>query len=92
MGRFNYDLENDRTIDGFAGLEYNDCCWQFRVLARRFIENPSNQLVTGVRADDGVFVQIEFKGLAGVGARLDNLLQRGIPGFRSNNANANRFR
>lgn len=83
MGRFNYDLENNRTIDGFAGLEYNDCCWQFRILARRFIENPSNQLVTETRNDDGVFVQFVFKGLAGVGTRLDTLLERGIRGFRS---------
>lgn len=90
MGRFNYDLENNRTIDGFAGLEYNDCCWQFRILARRFIENPSNQLVTETRSDDGVFLQFVFKGLAGVGTRLDTLLERGIRGFRSDDAN--RFR
>ena len=86
MGRFNFDLENNRTIDGFAGLEYNDCCWQFRVLARRFIENPSNLLVTETRNDDGVFLQFVFKGLAGVGTRLDNLLERGIRGFRPDDA------
>ena len=86
LGRWNYDLEVERTIEAFAGLEYNNCCWQARVVARRFIENPSNLAVDRVRADKGVFLQFVFKGLAGFGGRLDNVLSRGIRGFRANEA------
>ncbi len=86
LGRWNYDLKNDRTIDGFVGLEYNNCCWQFRVVARRFIENPSNLLIDQVRSDKGVFLQIVFKGLAGFGAKIDTMMARGIRGYNADDS------
>jgi len=62
LGRWNYDLTNERTIEGFAGLEYNDCCWQMRIIARRYIENRSAALIEQVQPDKGVFFQFVFKG------------------------------
>ena len=87
LGRWNYDLANDRTIEGFAGLEYNDCCWQMRLIARRYIENRSAALIEQVDPDKGVFFQFVFKGLAGFGAKIDTLMERGIRGYRPNDSN-----
>lgn len=87
LGRWNYDLTNDRTIEGFAGLEYNDCCWQMRLIARRYIENRSAALIEQVQPDKGVFFQFVFKGLAGFGAKIDTLMERGIRGYRPNESN-----
>ncbi|MEM7219775.1 MAG: LPS-assembly protein LptD [Pseudomonadota bacterium] len=84
IGRWNQDIERNRTIDGFVGLEYNDCCWQFRLIGRRFIENPSTVRLDRVDVDEGVFFQFVFKGLAGFGTKVDQLMQRSIRGFRAN--------
>jgi len=82
IGRWNYDLEFTRTIEGFAGLEYNDCCWQLRLMGRRFIDNPANRIVTDVKADTGIFLQVVFKGLAGFGNKIDSVMEKGIRGYR----------
>jgi len=83
MGRWNFDFAEDRTIEGFGGIEYNDCCWRIRVMARRFLDSPTAGDLDDVDVDEGIFLQIVFKGLAGFGSKIDSVLQRGIPGFRS---------
>ena len=82
IGRFNYDLEFNRTIETFGGLEYNDCCWQIRLLARMYIDNPTNRSIEDLDTDRGIFFQIVFKGLAGFGGKIDNILENGIRGFQ----------
>ena len=81
-GRWNYDLVSGRTIEGIAGIEYNDCCWRVRVLARRFLDQPAARSFENVDADSGIFLQIVLKGLAGFGGRMESVLERGIRGYR----------
>jgi len=81
MGRWNYDLKSDRTIEAFAGIEYNDCCWQVRVMARRFLDSPSGFDFGNIKADKGIFIQFVFKGLAGIGAKTESVLTKGIRGY-----------
>jgi len=83
VGRWNYDLPSQRTVEGFAGIEYNDCCWQLRLLARTFLDVPAGRIRDDVDEDTGIFLQIVFKGLAGVGDRLENVLQQGVRGYRT---------
>jgi len=89
IGRWNYDVEQGRVIETFGGLEYNDCCWQIRLIGRRLLNIPTGpNLVTGenqevVRPEDGVFLQIVFKGMGGVGNSLESMLVRGIRGYRT---------
>ena len=83
VGRWHYALNQDsnRTLEALGGVEYDSCCWGFRVVARRFRR--------GAQSDDednysnGVFLQIELKGLTGVGNRTDALLTRSIPGYEN---------
>lgn len=84
MGRWNFDLVSKRTIEGFGGLEYNDCCLQVRLVARRFLDTRQNDF-SEVEGDDGIFLQIVFKGLAGFGTKVESVLERGIRGYRSPN-------
>ena len=81
LGRWNYDLVSGRTVEGFAGIEYNNCCWQVRLLARRFIDSRSGRNIATFESDKGVFLQIVFKGLAGVGSKIESFLERGIRGY-----------
>ncbi|MBT8430895.1 MAG: LPS assembly protein LptD, partial [Altererythrobacter sp.] len=82
VARWNYDLVSDRTIEGLAGIEYNDCCWQIRLVARHFLDSPANRAFESIDADRGIFLQIVFKGLAGVGGSLESVMQRGIRGYQ----------
>ena len=84
VGRWSLALNEDsnRTLEAFGGLEYESCCWGFRAVARRFRRSDA-------RSDgedsysNGLFFQIEFKGLTGVGNRTDALLTQGIPGYEN---------
>ncbi len=87
LGRWNYDVVSGRTIEGFGGIEYNDCCWQIRFMARRFLDSPTGRALDfdTVDSDEGVFLQVVFKGLADFGDKVESVLARGIRGYRKEN-------
>lgn len=87
MGRWNYDVVSGRTVEGFGGIEYNDCCWRLRLMARRFLDSPSGRSLDTVEADEGIFLQIVFKGLAGFGNKMESVLENGIRGYRTEATN-----
>ena len=75
VGKWNYALEESRTLDLFGGIEYNSCCWNMRVVARKFLSNLVGDYETGF------FMQIELKGLAGLGGKTLDFLRMNIPGY-----------
>ncbi len=75
VGRFNYSLQNDRTIESLLGLEYNSCCWATRIVGRHFLRNTEGDF------DNAIFLQFEMKGLAGFGRKTKDFLQQNIPGY-----------
>jgi LPS-assembly protein len=81
IGRWNYDLNTRRTIEGIAGIEYNDCCWQIRAVLRRYLDTPSARLFAEAETRNGIFLQVVFKGLAGIGESVESLLTRSISGY-----------
>lgn len=84
VGRWQYSLLFDRTVESFAGFEKESCCWRFRIIGRRYINSIGNvfagQEPTG-QAQTGVFVQLELKGLTAFGDRLDEFFERNIYGY-----------
>ena len=99
IGRWNFGWTQNQTIDYFAGIEYNDCCWKSRIVVRRFARqpriitvltddptSPGNFLTeneTILPSDTVLFVEFQMKGLATIGERLDLLLEQAIPGYRA---------
>lgn len=77
VGRWNFALEEERSLDLFGGIEYNGCCWGARVVARRFLSSLEGEFETGV------FLQFELKGLAGIGQKTVDFLSLTIPGYES---------
>ena len=77
LGRWNYSLAENRTLELVGGVEFESCCWGARIVGRRFIRNTEGEF------DTGIFVQFEFKGLAGYGRSVDSFLRKSIPGFES---------
>jgi LPS-assembly protein len=90
--RWHYDIEGHRTLEAFVGLEYDDCCVRFRLLARQYLENPSYRNyglpqslipLDDLRTDRGVLLEVQLKGLAGFGSKVDALLRRSVYGYGS---------
>jgi LPS-assembly protein len=99
IGRWNYGWNANQTIESLFGVEYNSCCWRFRVAFHRFLKSPRVITVTvddpdsptgqrterGLdrRSDTGIFFEFQLKGLADLGGSLDRLLEDSIPGYRA---------
>jgi LPS-assembly protein len=76
VGRWQYSLLDDITLESYIGLEKDNCCWRFRILARRFINGTREEL------DTSVFVQLELKGLASIGDKVEDFLEKNLSGYR----------
>ena len=76
VARVNYSLQDDKILAGLAGFEYNSCCWALRFVVQRL--TTATQTTT-----TAVFVQLELKGLMGIGNNPLQVLQGSIPGYTS---------
>lgn len=81
LGRWGYDVELNRSFDNMAGLEYDSCCWKFRLVSRRFLQEDAHD-ENKVEPKSGIYFQIELKGLAGIGRKVENLLDTSISGYQ----------
>ena len=84
IGRWSFALDDDteRTLEAFGGLAYESCCMAFRAVARRFLSNAGGSDDED-RYSNGLFLQLELKGLTGSGSRPDALFTRSIPGYEN---------
>jgi len=77
VGRWLYSWLHQETVDAVAGIEFGRCCWRLRVVGRH-LKTPTQE--TG---STSVMVQLELAGLGALGSSIDNLLEQGIYGYRS---------
>jgi LPS-assembly protein len=77
IGRWNYSLLNDRTLEAVAGVEYGRCCWRIRALLRQFTNGPGDDY------NLAFWLQLELNGLGQVGTDVDEFLERGVYGYRT---------
>ena len=84
LGRYNHDFNSGQELEVFAGIEYSSCCWRTSVVARRWIDRDDTLLLGTETLDHqtGLFLQIQFIGLAGTGTRVNNILSEGIYGYQ----------
>lgn len=85
IGRWNQDVTNSRELEVFAGIEYNSCCWSGAVIFRHWLDRDDNILIPEeeLQYDDGIFIQIQLRGLAGTGKGIDSILSDGIYGYEA---------
>lgn len=83
IGRYNYDLTNSRNLETFAGLQYESCCWRLSIIGRKWIDRDDNIVLPedDLTEDKGIFIQFQFKGLAGYGSKVNSILKDGIYGY-----------
>lgn len=78
IGRWNYSLLEERSIDTIAGVEYDECCWTFRLAARQRRDNPQ------AAPTNMIYAEFELKGLTSIGASFEGLLQDIVWGYQQN--------
>lgn len=85
FGAFEYSLEANRSVEEMIGVEYDDCCWRFRVLYMGYVDALANDQFNFQNApldrEHAIQFQVLLKGMGGFGRRVDNLLRDMIRGF-----------
>ncbi|MDP7561924.1 MAG: LPS assembly protein LptD [Methylococcales bacterium] len=87
VGRWVYSLKENMSLEMFSGLEKDNCCWRFRVLARRYANSTSQVSEDQEQYDMGLFVQLELKGLTALGDKVGNFLNENLPGYEDQRTN-----
>ena len=77
VGRWTYSQLFEETVQAFAGIEYDNCCWRIRLIGQ--------QLLTDIDSDpdNSVLLQFQLKGLGGWGDADDDFLESNISGYRA---------
>ena len=75
LGRWDYSVLDNKTLEALAGVEWQDCCMAVRVLARNYIRDALGNM------DTALFVEIELKGIGSLGRDSSDLLDRDILGY-----------
>jgi len=75
VARHNYSLQESRLLEALAGIEYSECCWRLRAVARRHTDNTGND------HNMSFLIQLELNGLGRFGDDIDQVLERGIYGY-----------
>ncbi len=75
IGRWYYSVEESHSLETVAGVEYGDCCWRFRAIWRRYLDN------NGTDYTNSALLQLELNGLGKLGNNIDNFLDRTIYGY-----------
>lgn len=78
LARWNQALNVDRNLETLAGLEYEDCCWAVRTVARQYRNSPLE-----TEAQTAFYLELELKGLSRVGNSLENVLRNSILGYQT---------
>lgn len=74
VGRLNYSLQDGKTLESIAGLEYNQSCWTLRFVVQSFT-------VAAQQANTGIFLQLELNDFISVGVDPINALKQNVPGY-----------
>ena len=75
VSRWNHSLPEGRSLESFLGVEYNGCCLGVAVVLRRFLVGSDGLY------QNGLFLNLQFKGLSGIGGRTSDFLRANIPGY-----------
>jgi LPS-assembly protein len=82
VGLWDYSIFGHTTLETFAGIQYDTCCWIFRILDRRFVvPSATGSLTSGAQTNSAVYFELTLKGLGSLGHTLLSLLRQDIAGY-----------
>ncbi len=74
IGRWNYSMQDKRTLEALAGFEYDGGCWAFRAVGHRFVTALS-------AVNTSIFLQLELNGVSRIGSNPLDVLRRSVGGY-----------
>ena len=83
FAKFQYDLEEHRSLEDLFGLEYNSCCWIARIVYQRAVDDEFDKGNgdTGVNRSNTVLLEFQLKGMGSLGSKTENMLEESILGY-----------
>lgn len=92
IARNNHDFTHGVELDTFAGLEYNDCCYRVKVMARRWlrVDYTAPDFLANLTNDDfepTFMIELELKGLGSMDRKISALLDKTVAGFSDRQKN-----
>lgn len=69
------DLDNNRNLESLVGIEYQDCCWKTRLVAKRYLNSDNETYETPI------FLEFELKGLGNLGTGASREIKDKIYGY-----------
>ncbi len=75
LGRWNYSLEDRRSLERLLGLEWKSCCVALRIIGREYVRSFADQ------SNFGLYVELELNGLGSFGRDTESLLDNAILGY-----------
>jgi len=88
IGRWQYDLYGQVTVQAMAGVEKETCCWRFSLVGLHYLNGvvtpgntPGGNL--SVPTNNAIFFQFELKGLGRFGDQMDTFLLQNLSGYRT---------
>lgn len=85
VASYHRDLNSSRSVEVFAGIQYESCCWAIQITGGRHIETDLNQTIDhhDAQFDTSIGFNFVLKGLGGKSNNgISQLLQQGIFGYR----------
>ena len=78
MFRYNYSFQDDKLVEGLAGVEYNAGCWAFRAVVHSLATSATDR-------SNAIFFQLELNGVSSIGSNPLDVLRRNIYGYTKTN-------
>ncbi|WP_146910433.1 LPS assembly protein LptD [Arenimonas daejeonensis] len=72
IGRWNYSLRDQATLEALGGIEWKSCCIAVRVMGRRYLAEVDGE------ANTGIYLELELNGVGSIGRDTDRLLHDAI--------------
>ncbi|HLP98084.1 MAG TPA: LPS-assembly protein LptD [Sideroxyarcus sp.] len=79
VARLNYSLQDQRSLEALAGLEYNQACWAVRFVAQSFMTATRER-------STGMFLQLELNDLVRIGSDPLDALRNSVSGYTKLNS------
>jgi LPS-assembly protein len=76
IASYSYSFLDKERLEDFFGWEYEACCWRLRMVNRNYVSRTGE-------SDSSISLQLELKGLSQRVTSPDELLDRGILGYRN---------
>ncbi len=77
IGSYSYSFLDKERLEDFVGWEYEACCWRLRIINRNYVSSRTGE------SDSSLSIVLELKGLSQRVSSPDELLDRGILGYRN---------